>query len=106
MRTLPRDVDQPVVNNQRSNKTFPCRFSIPVQFLNGVAALLRRRRHCSSHTRNAKPRKKCSQPRRKTSSRANTRKHFKFLLHSSLIRNPSFLTANQNEKCHYPPRSP
>src|SRR5437016_3041089 len=85
MSALPGDIDQSVVNNQRSDETFAGGFSLPVQFLDAAGRLRRRCRRCSRHSRNAEARQKRGQTSAKASSCAAIEKHFKFLLGVKMI---------------------
>ena len=82
MSALPGNIDQPIVNDQRSDKTLSGRLSITVQFLDAASRL---RRAYWGHSRKAQARQKRGQTSGKASSCAAIEKHFKFLLGVKMI---------------------
>src|SRR5437762_5692721 len=100
MSALPGNIDQPIVNDQRSDESFAGGFSIAVKFLHAAGVLRGRRRRRSRHSRKAEARQKRGQSSGKTPSCAQSEKHFAFLLrvieirseeHTSELQSPMYL---------------
>jgi hypothetical protein len=70
MSALTGNINQSIVNNQRSDETLPRGFSIAIQFLHGATALRSRFRCGSGDSRKAEARKKRGQASGEVSSGA------------------------------------